>query len=1508
MNATDFRSTPLSLQSMGTYSSWPADFDEFMTAGIANPGVANFGVGLNTAPNKAPHMIPRAEIQRRFKAIQAAGILEVDIFRLGPFGYGENLLNGGWMEALATWRSAPLLVLQQNTDPVGLKIDDEAIGATRWGQKEFAISAWQPTYVPLGELDARFAERESATKKSSYSHLLKERLPAPVNDPVGLKTDDSALLSTAPPAWPSPAVSFWYSPIGPTYGPWEPDWTNMLKKVEAHKHTITSVILFCGISVAPGGAVGGNVSAACANTIIPGLLKIGVRVEICLESGTSDVKDYRLLFARDPQPLASRMVAIGTKHRLSGWNMDLEPQKGAPSSTKADAVLYSAWAAKVAPTLHAAGMRFTADVGCCGAGLVEYATLAKGFDRVMDMVTYNSASLTSWLGPLHRFTTTVPTLAQSVGLGAWISSVTNATSAPEHWSITPASATERICHIMNASVPEVSVYVLSGAPATDPEEFWWAQLDKYIGGEGCIPPPLPANETCPSTLPNFHRCNPGELYCLTPCCAASFSPTCGEECAEAACNRTKHWHWQLFQNYSQHLYTCCPDQQAEQVQLDSDDTEVANEYETNNGQNAESQPLALRHKTDDGSTCHKCPHRSDVVLSSRWARYDPVNGLDTMTAIEAFHSTRLDWVYTTNASFVKQVHQRVATLTASMNPQCPDHPGRNATFNIGRVLNVHGQPLTDPAMRSWKNPASFGCINHPGYLKIAFDFADNLIRIGADAIQHDDSGANGEAVSWSGGDPTLSGCYCEHCMAGFRDALTQLNKTTQTRLNVSADFNYREMLLQAHQSSSQMEELRNLFVEFQANSTKTYVRKLRVHVDATAATLGRPPVTLSCNNGGYWTTPAVPSLLFDYGMGELNALDATPEGLDTILTWGLPAGKQQVLTMPKTENETLTYSLAFTALIRASIAYTYASGAQMMVPWDVYDPGRTDPGARYYGNVSQFGDIYQFVRAHASLLDETVHSSDTLPRKSQGRYELAHSGAHGDNRRWQWPYPFTPPSARGARIGGARGAVGEGLAACAAMCDRDPHCKGIYFNSVNASWGPSTVCYALQSLVECETTLTGNSYVRQQSSYAEDDISAPLEPVAVISDPQVHARTRRSVDNAAVAIHLVNWRATKNVWGSGEVPGLLQPITVNLSNAMFDLRGGCGAINVMLHQLGGGANSTVKVACTNGDNVTVLSLPAPDPWAIVEVRPISVHPRVPPMKTDEESNKLEVHRIVAARNKEDGAVEVFANPHWPKCCTDAIPSNLPCLFRIPVVLKVGLSTVLAFAEGRPGAIVPGRGCDDGTGRSVWMRRSTDGGRHWGKHRRIVNDTDPWHAALQDGVQMGAALYDNVTKTTFVFYTTCTHQCKMRNISASSLFITSKNDGVTWSEPTNITTIFTVEGMYMMAFGQGLGVQFPQTTTAPGLLMLCGWFDVFTTYITHDPTKSGVVCIGSVDSGTSWRVRGTLVGPHAGSEVGLALLKNGSVLLDMRSSDGSRARIQSRTDDGGLVAPASLHHM
>ena len=42
----------------------------------------------------------------------------------------------------------------------------------------------------------------------------------------------------------------------------------------------------------------------------------------------------------------------------------------------------------------------------------------------------------------------------------------------------------------------------------------------------------------------------------------------------------------------------------------------------------------------------------------------------------------------------------------------------------------------------------------------------------------------------------------------------------------------------------------------------------------------------------------------------------------------------------------------------------------MMVPWDIYLP--TPHAERYYGNASQYADLYKFVRENAELLDATT--------------------------------------------------------------------------------------------------------------------------------------------------------------------------------------------------------------------------------------------------------------------------------------------------------------------------------------------------------------------------------------------------------------------------------------------------------------------------------------------------------------------------------------------------------
>jgi hypothetical protein len=229
------------------------------------------------------------------------------------------------------------------------------------------------------------------------------------------------------------------------------------------------------------------------------------------------------------------------------------------------------------------------------------------------------------------------------------------------------------------------------------------------------------------------------------------------------------------------------------------------------------------HHHPQGEGCAMCPHHSDVVATSRSAHYAKVHGTyDTWEAMAAFDATRLDWVYSTNASFVAEAHKRGLEITLAMNPQCKDpHPSGNDTNTIGRVLNIHGERLVAPWMRQWSGaPRYYGCVNNPDYLKIAFDFGAKLLSLGSDGIQHDDPGANGEAVTWDQGDPTLSGCYCEHCMTGFTKVLlSHLSGPDRARLNVTESFNYKDLLLREawNGTSPAVRELRPIFVQYQQN-------------------------------------------------------------------------------------------------------------------------------------------------------------------------------------------------------------------------------------------------------------------------------------------------------------------------------------------------------------------------------------------------------------------------------------------------------------------------------------------------------------------------------------------------------------------------------------------------------------------------------------------------------------------------------------------------------------------
>jgi hypothetical protein len=261
---------------------------------------------------------------------------------------------------------------------------------------------------------------------------------------------------------------------------------------------------------------------------------------------------------------------------------------------------------------------------------------------------------------------------------------------------------------------------------------------------------------------------------------------------------------------------------------------------------------------------------------------------------------------------------------------------------------------------------------------------------------------------------------------------------------------------------------------------------------------------------------------------------------------------------------------------------------------------------------------------------------------------------------------------------------------------------------------------------------------------------------------------------------------------------------------------------------------------------------------------------------------------------------VFENPHYPECCTVAMDPSQVCFYRIPVVLSVPRSpVVLAFAEARLGK-ASGRGCSDGSGPALAMKRSTDYGTSWGTTQWIANDTEPLHERLKDGIVLGVSLYEPASESAYFFYTACYVKC----VYTTAYVLRSTDRGSSWSKPAdgNLTDMLLQHNISMMQWGEGQGLVLPN-----GDLLACGWFKQAGREPGESDATDSVACVASSDHGKSWSLRGQLPMPHEPTnEVAAALTPNGSVYLSMRTNAKMPQRMQSwSTDNGHSFAPIDM---
>ena len=227
-------------------------------------------------------------------------------------------------------------------------------------------------------------------------------------------------------------------------------------------------------------------------------------------------------------------------------------------------------------------------------------------------------------------------------------------------------------------------------------------------------------------------------------------------------------------------------------------------------------------------------------------------------------------------------------------------------------------------------------------------------------------------------------------------------------------------------------------------------------------------------------------------------------------------------------------------------------------------------------------------------------------------------------------------------------------------------------------------------------------------------------------------------------------------------------------------------------------------------------------------------------------------------------------------------------YRIPVLVTSSKGTLLAFCDARVKKIG-----DPPNYIKLVMKRSTDGGRTW-EPLRVLVDPMEGHGAVADS----CGLVDRQTGTIWVFSDYCPEgigsENSVRGLSGATItykVIKSDDDGITWSDPIDITPMVKKPAWRAGSFGPGKGIQMRDGR------LIAPRYHTDSTGRFHEYSISLVSY--SDDHGQTWKIGGETKTPGKTNECQVAELADGSLLLNMRGISGNHRRI-ARSLDGGAT--------
>lgn len=225
-------------------------------------------------------------------------------------------------------------------------------------------------------------------------------------------------------------------------------------------------------------------------------------------------------------------------------------------------------------------------------------------------------------------------------------------------------------------------------------------------------------------------------------------------------------------------------------------------------------------------------------------------------------------------------------------------------------------------------------------------------------------------------------------------------------------------------------------------------------------------------------------------------------------------------------------------------------------------------------------------------------------------------------------------------------------------------------------------------------------------------------------------------------------------------------------------------------------------------------------------------------------------------------------------------------YRIPSIITTKKGVLLAFSEGRKS------GRSDAGNIDLVMRRSQDAGKTWSK----------MHVLWDDGNNTcgnPCPVVDQSTGTIWLLLTWNLGSDHEKEIMAGKskdvrrVYVThSKDEGVTWDKPKEISKTTRKQHWRWYATGPGRGIQLTRGKHKGRLVIPCNHSDHSNNKQHHHRAH----VIYSDDKGKTWKLGGT-IGERT-NESTIVELSDGTILDNMRSYHGKQRRAISYSRNGG----------